>query len=465
MNISLLIATCIIFSLFITGCANSLKVEPKIIEAPKSCLSTYQFYSSKNICDVYWDNKNRKCDQDLTTILNNRGHSTTPRSICGQPIIKSSSNICNITNISQLTPTNLCNSFNLTSNCTLEITSELRKRNLKVTPIDACGTSLDAIITFPKINLTSDNEQCQAYLSEVFRDNNPVKAACSERYKSIRDETILCRQELNTFIVANSIGIGRDFNSCGLPIPTTSLLVNEVKINSYRDIKSFTPLAISSYISQFNETKRSLCLRLAGNNDFDGSFCLYILDRAKKDFDSSYKNLYKAIDLGHPLALMRPYEIFKDLNNPKEKEEAFKNLIKAAQLGNISAAIDLGWIYLDKNPKNYKKALFWSEFSANAGHGEAASNLGLIYHKGLGVKVDYALAKYWYEKSLTMERYWSGQSQVGLGILYLNGTGIPKDTKEARRLFNFVVKEMPRASKDNINLALISLKKIDGNKK
>jgi TPR repeat protein len=287
-----------------------------------------------------------------------------------------------------------------------------------------------------------------------------VKAACSERYKSIRDETILCRQELNTFIAANSIGVGKNIESCGLPIPHTPLFASEGKINSYREIKFLTPYNISNYVSQFNESKRNICMRLHQNNDFDGSFCLYILDGEKKETDSSYKYLGKAIELGHPLALMRPYQIFKDVKEQKDKEAIFNYLIQSAQLGNVAAAIDLGWIYIDKNPKNFQKGLFWSEFAANAGHGEGASNVGLIYHKGLGVKVDFNLAKYWYEKSLTMERYWSGQSQVGLGVLYMNGTGVPKDLNEARRLFRFVINEMPRASKDNINQATMNLKKL-----
>ena len=462
MNIRFLKYIIFLFVLFLIGCANNPQTSSQNNTVPKSCLSTYQYYSSKNICDVYWDNKNPQCDNELRILLRDRGQSATPRSSCGQPIIKSNANTstCNLTNISQLTPTNLCNTYYSTSNCNSEITSELNKRNLKSAPKDACGTNINANLNFPIIKLTSDNNQCQVYLNEISRDFAPVKAACSERYKSIRDETILCRQELNTFIAANSIGVGKNIESCGLPIPHTPLFASEGKINSYREIKFLTPYNISNYVSQFNESKRNICMRLHQNNDFDGSFCLYILDREKKETDSSYKYLGKAIELGHPLALMRPYQIFKDVKEQKDKEAIFNYLIQSAQLGNVAAAIDLGWIYIDKNPKNFQKGLFWSEFAANAGHGEGASNVGLIYHKGLGVKVDFNLAKYWYEKSLTMERYWSGQSQVGLGVLYMNGTGVPKDLNEARRLFRFVINEMPRASKDNINQATMNLKKL-----
>ena len=117
---------------------------------------------------------------------------------------------------------------------------------------------------------------------------------------------------MNTFIIANSKGVGKGIETCGAPINSTPIFGSEVRINSIREIKSLNSSSISSYISQFTESKRNLCTRLHENNDFDGSFCLYMLDRAKKDEDSSSKHLGKAIDLWHPLALMRPHEIFKD---------------------------------------------------------------------------------------------------------------------------------------------------------
>lgn len=452
----------LLFVVSLIGCANNPPVNPQPSTVARSCLSTYQYMSSRNLCDTYWDNKNPQCDNELRILLRDRGQTVTPRSSCGQPVGRTTSNTCNLVNISQITPANLCSTYYSTSNCNSEITSELARRNLKSTPKEACGTNIYSNLSYPPIKLTTDNKQCQNYLNEIFRDLSPVKAACFERYKSIRDETILCRQELNTVIISNSKGVGKSIDTCGLSINPTPLHGSEVKINSIREIKLLNLSSTSTYISQFTESKRNLCTRLHENNDFDGSFCLYMLDRAKKDTDSSYKYLGKAIELGHPLALMRPHEIFKDVKDQKDKDAIFNYLIQSAQLGNISAAIDLGWIYIDKNPKNYQKGLFWSEFAANAGHGEGASNVGLIYHKGLGVQINFTMAKYWYEKSLTMERYWSGQSHVGLGVLYMNGSGVPKDLNEAKRLFRYVINEMPRASKDSINLAKVNLQKLGG---
>lgn len=465
MNFEYLKFIVIFFTLILTGCESNTKINSQTSTQPKSCLSTYQYYSSKNICDVYWDNKNIQCDNDLKILLRDRGHTLAPRSVCGQPIINLRANSCNISNISQLTPANLCNTYYSSSNCNSEITSELTKRNLKSTPKDLCGTPINLSPNTKIITLISENKQCQTYLNDIFSNPDALKAACAERYKSVRDETITCRQELNTFITSNSNGVGKNFDSCGTPIAPTRLLNNEVKITSYRDINSFKSYKIqqvqnSNYVAQFNESKRNLCLRLNENNDFDGTYCLYILDRDKKDFDSSNKHLIKSIRLGHPLALMRPYQLFKDTKNPKEKEEVLRLLSQSAQLGNMSAAIAISWIYIDQNPKKYDKGLFWSEYAANAGHGEAASNIGLIYHKGLGTKANFELAKFWYQKSITMENYWSGQSHVGLGLMYINGTGVSKDLNEARKYFSFVAYEMPNASKEHINQAQIQLKKM-----
>lgn len=204
----------IVFVLFAIGCANKNQSIPQNTPIPKSCLSIYQYSSSKNLCDVYWDNKNPMCDNELRILLRDRGQSVTPRSICGQSLNISNPNSCNLININQLTPISLCNTYYSTSNCNTEIRSELSKRNLKSTPKDECGSNLNS--NTPIVKVTSDNKQCQSYLNEIYSDYAPVKAACNERYKSKRDETIICRQNLSAFIIANSRGVGTSLETCGI---------------------------------------------------------------------------------------------------------------------------------------------------------------------------------------------------------------------------------------------------------
>ena len=208
----------IILVLFISGCANNNQPTPQNPPIPKSCLSIYHNYSSKNLCDIYWENKNPFCDYDLRIILSDRKQSITPRSICGQAINSSPSNSCKLSNISQITPTNLCNTYYSTSNCNSEIRGELTKRNLKSAPKDDCGNSINANLNTQIIKVTSESKQCQSYLNEIYSDSTPVKAACTERYKSKRDETIICRQNLTAFINANSRGVGKSLETCGIKI-------------------------------------------------------------------------------------------------------------------------------------------------------------------------------------------------------------------------------------------------------
>jgi hypothetical protein len=261
----------IVFLIFVAGCANNTQPTPQSTTVPQSCLSTYQYYSSKNLCDIYWDNKNWRCDNDIRILLRDRGQSVAPRSTCGQAInsshtntcnltnitqltsaslcnayystnncnteirneltkrnlkltprnecglsLSSPSNACNLTNITQLTPTSLCNIYYSTSNCNTEIRRELTQRNLKSTPKDDCGTSLNANSNIQLIKINVGNQRCQSYLNEIYNNPSPLKAACMERYKSIRDETIICRQNLTSFITANSRGVGTSLETCGI---------------------------------------------------------------------------------------------------------------------------------------------------------------------------------------------------------------------------------------------------------
>ena len=65
------------------------------------------------------------------------------------------------------------------------------------------------------MNNNDEEERCFV-LNELYSNISPIDAACTERYKSIRDETIICRQDLNSFIIANSKGVGKSYATCGM---------------------------------------------------------------------------------------------------------------------------------------------------------------------------------------------------------------------------------------------------------
>jgi len=66
--------------------------------------------------------------------------------------------------------------------------------------------------------------------------------------------------------------------------------------------------------------------------------------------------------------------------------------------------------------------------SANAGDPRAEFGLGVMFHKGRGVKVDYAKAVEWYTKA-AMQGHSTAQNN--LGVMYRRGEGVKKDPNEA----------------------------------
>jgi SEL1 protein len=59
---------------------------------------------------------------------------------------------------------------------------------------------------------------------------------------------------------------------------------------------------------------------------------------------------------------------------------------------------------------------------------ESMAYLGEMYRLGRGVDVDYKLANDWYEKAAT-RKSWLGSH--GLGVLHLNGYGVPRSEAKA----------------------------------
>ncbi len=77
---------------------------------------------------------------------------------------------------------------------------------------------------------------------------------------------------------------------------------------------------------------------------------------------------------------------------------------------------------------NFKKA--YGEFleSAEAGDPRAQFGLGILYHKGRGVDLDYAKAAEWYTKAALQGH---PTAQNNLGVMYRRGEGVKKSPREA----------------------------------
>jgi TPR repeat protein len=86
--------------------------------------------------------------------------------------------------------------------------------------------------------------------------------------------------------------------------------------------------------------------------------------------------------------------------------------------------------------------------SAEQGDEIAKNNLGLLYLNGLGVKENYTLAFYWFQKSAE-EKY--AEAQGNLGLMYLFGLGVPESKKDAASWIDLARKAGHAASEEYWN--------------
>ncbi len=97
----------------------------------------------------------------------------------------------------------------------------------------------------------------------------------------------------------------------------------------------------------------------------------------------------------------------------------------------------LGLIYyLDKYQdyvhRDYSKALKYFLSAATCGHVSAKDYVGDMYYYGYGVKVNYDIAKQWYELAAAGE---NTHATAQLGMIYYCGNGVPEDEDSAFHYF------------------------------
>lgn len=142
--------------------------------------------------------------------------------------------------------------------------------------------------------------------------------------------------------------------------------------------------------------------------DVDGWYMLGLLYEEMDDHAKAFECYEKQIEGGgngkydafYGLAKAYRYGMGTDENFPM----ALDLYQRAAGYGVIEAMVDLGQLYYDGNgvKQDYIIANYWFEKAANAYNGNslALGHLGEAYHHGLGKEVNYDKAKEYYEKAL-----------------------------------------------------------------
>lgn len=111
------------------------------------------------------------------------------------------------------------------------------------------------------------------------------------------------------------------------------------------------------------------------------------------------------------------------------------SLEKQAFAGVPEAQHDLAAIYTAGRggvTQNFEKAAAWFREAADQNVGNAAYNLGVLYHQGLGVEKDIERALYWYREAA---RAGHPEAQYNLGIAYIEGIGTDYNAPVAAAFF------------------------------
>lgn len=170
----------------------------------------------------------------------------------------------------------------------------------------------------------------------------------------------------------------------------------------------------------------------------------------------------KSAENGRPEALFKLGHIYETGDGVvKDLEEAARCYKKAADKGHAEAQANLGAMHQDGAgvEQSYELAAEYYLKAEEQGHADAQCHLGWLYEKGLGVEKNFEYAKLLYKAAAEQDHVAAytylgnmhvdtdlqeatdnyqiaaekgdPNAQVKLGIMYYDGSGVPKNTKQA----------------------------------
>ncbi len=129
-----------------------------------------------------------------------------------------------------------------------------------------------------------------------------------------------------------------------------------------------------------------------------------------------------------------------------------KTVEEQAFAGVPEAQHDLAAIYTAGHggvKQDYKRAAFWFEQAADRNIANAAYNLGVLHHQGLGMKSDMKSALSWYQRAADLGH---PEAQYNLGIAYIEGIGVPYNPEKAAGFFTKAAKKNVMEAAYNLGL-------------
>lgn len=208
---------------------------------------------------------------------------------------------------------------------------------------------------------------------------------------------------------------------------------------------------------------RSEARRLKGLNDRDNDKSL---EAIQSKLSQKVKNMAFGREESLKKALIKQNPSLKhvwtghDYRDRKNYEMAAKYYNKAIDMRNPEAMYNLALLTAKGLGvrKDFSRALELLREAAKydafdkfnrpvVGVMEAEHSIGLGYEEGTFTEKNLQMAKHWYEKAIL---HGNGLSANNLGLMYLNGDGVPKDFKRAEELLLFAMSHDDPNAMDNI---------------
>jgi len=150
-----------------------------------------------------------------------------------------------------------------------------------------------------------------------------------------------------------------------------------------------------------------------------------------KDAEEAARWFLKSAEQGYAAA-QRLYGLMSAHANPPVGE---RWMLRAAEQGDAEGQFWLGVAYEQNwfETTDVKEAVKWYQKAAEGGDPDAQFGLGRKYEDGEGVEQNFKLAAEWYRKAAehVPDLGGAGQGSNRLGLLYMEGRGVPQDYVQA----------------------------------
>ena len=196
----------------------------------------------------------------------------------------------------------------------------------------------------------------------------------------------------------------------------------QVQLAAYAHFKALTPAELNQLLwkAQSGDAEAQFW---AGNIFAEG--------RAPKNLEEGARWLLKSAEQGYAPA-QRVYGLMSRLGNPSVGE---RWMLRAAEQGDTEAQFWLGVAYEQNwfGTVDIEEAIKWYRKASEGGNPDAQVALGQKYEDGEGVEQNYKLASECYRKAAehVPNLGGAGQGRNRLGLLYMQGLGVPQDYVQA----------------------------------